>query len=558
MVNKHRRGFTLVELLTVMTIIGLLAGISTVNLSNTRINARNARRLADMDSIRTALEFYYGGEGGYPSDQNEDSGGLVLGKGNATMLSSLGGFSSVVSGNPYLESVPANPKGGGSDYLYYSLNSDGTHCILKDCPSFKIEFVLEAPINGMPAGAYLAGPIQNVSAPPEEAAKILARVSSSPTDRFTSEVLPALDAAATTINKVRNDPTVDAVSGNVVAPVSTAAAVVSAASGISSAGAAGVAVQSAVQTAVSTAATAASAAGALGQIGALFFLLLTQPFLLLSKRKDYAWGVVYDSQKKMPIDLAIVRLIDDKTKRVVQTRVTDKAGRIFFFVGKGTYRLEALKPGYVFPSASLAGEREDGNFANLYFGQKFSVAGSGLVVNPSVPLDPAGSDLSDKDFIKRFVRNNLRYSVSLIGLALTLIAFVITPTPMVGGLFAVNLALYLIFRRLSRPKQPAEWGTVKDEKTGHPLGHAVVRLFSAPYNKLIETRVTDKAGRYNFVVGSNVFYLTATRQGYWKTQSFPLDLRGSRKPEVIAAPVRLRPVTEPAAANATEEIGEKS
>jgi len=65
------------------------------------------------------------------------------------------------------------------------------------------------------------------------------------------------------------------------------------------------------------------------------------------------------------------RLIDDSTKRVVQTRVTDKAGRIFFFVGKGTYRLEALKPGYAFPSTSMAGEREDGNFANLYFGQSF-------------------------------------------------------------------------------------------------------------------------------------------------------------------------------------------
>jgi prepilin-type N-terminal cleavage/methylation domain-containing protein len=546
MVNKHRRGFTLVELLTVMTIIGLLAGISTVNLASSRISARNARRLADMDSIRTALELYYDDYGGYPSDQTADPGGLVLGKGNATMLSSVG-FSSVISGTPYLESVPSNPSGGGADYLYYSLNSDGTHCDLSNCQSFKIEFVLEASINGIPAGAYLAGPIQNIPAPPDEAAKILARSSSSPTDRFTTEVLPILDSTAAAINKVRTDPTVDAVSGNVVAPISTAAAVVSAASGISSAGAAGVAVQSAVQTAVSTAATAASATGALGQIGALFFLLLTQPFLLLSKRKDYAWGVVYDSQKKMPVDLAIVRLINDNTKRVVQTRVTDKAGRIFFFVGKGTYRLEALKPGFVFPSAALAGEHEDGNYANLYFGQKFSVSGSGMVVNPSVPLDPAGTDFSDRDFIKRVVRNNLRYSVSLIGLALTLFAFAITPTLMVGGLFVLNLVLFLIFRRLLRPKQPAEWGTIKDEKTGKPLGHAVVRLFSAPYNKLLETRVTDKAGRYNFVVGPNVFYLTATRPGYWKTQSFSLDLRGSRKPEIIAAPVRLRPVTEPAA-----------
>jgi hypothetical protein len=206
----------------------------------------------------------------------------------------------------------------------------------------------------------------------------------------------------------------------------------------------------------------------------------------------------------------------------------------------------------------MAGEREDGNFANLYFGQKFSVSGSGMVVNPSVPLDPAGANLSDREFVKRFVHNNLRYSVSLIGLALTFIAFMIKPSVLVGGLFILNLALFFIFRRLSRPEQPAEWGTVKDEKTGAPLSHAVVRLFSSPYNKLVETRVTDSRGRYNFVVGQNVFYLTATREGYWKTQSFSLDLRGSRKPEVIAAPVRLRPVTEPAALDTSKEsFGEK-
>jgi 5-hydroxyisourate hydrolase-like protein (transthyretin family) len=302
-----------------------------------------------------------------------------------------------------------------------------------------------------------------------------------------------------------------------------------------------------VQTVVSTTAATAGAAGALGQMGALFFLLITQPFLLLTKRKDYAWGVVYDSQKKLPVDLAIVRLIDDNTKRVVQTRVTDKAGRIFFFVNKGTYRLDVVKPGYAYPSAILAGEREDGRFANLYFGQKFTVSGSGQVFNPSVPLDPAGADLSDREFVRRFVRNNLRYSVSIIGLLLTLIAFAITPTAMVGGLFVINFALFFIFRRLSHPKQPAEWGTVKDEKTGRPITHAVVRLFSSPYDKLVETRVTDNHGRYNFVVGKNIFYLTATSKGYWKTESFPLDLRGSTNPEVISAPVRLRPLTMPAA-----------
>ena len=551
MVQKQRRGFTLIELLVVMTIIGLISGIATVDYSSSRMRARNGRRLEDMDSLRTAMELYYGDHESYPGDKTADPGGLVLGKDGAKVLSSVG-FSATASGTLYLQNVPFNPLGGGSDYLYYSLNNDGSHCILANCPSFKVEYVLEAPVNDMPAGAYIAGPIRSQPAPPSEAAQILARSAPSASAAFTAQLMPGIDAATNAILQAKSatidNPEVKSVAGNVVAPVSTAATVVSAVTGFSAAGAVG----SAVQTAATSTATAASAAGAAGQLGALFYMLITQPFLLLAKRKKYAWGVVYDSQKKLPVDLAIVRLIDDVSGRVVQTRVTDKAGRIFFFVGKGAYRLEAVKPGYLYPSAILAGEREDGNFANLYFGQKFSVSGSGQVVNPSIPLDPAGADLSDREFVKRFVRNNLRYSVSAIGIILTFVAFAITPTLAVGGLLVVNVFLFLVFRRLSHPKQPAEWGTVKDEHSGHPITHAVVRLFSSPYNKLVETRVTDNRGRYNFVVGQNVFYLTATSKGYWKTESFPIDLRGSTKPEVISAPVRLRRLSEASAEAAAE------
>lgn len=333
-----------------------------------------------------------------------------------------------------------------------------------------------------------------------------------------------------------------------MAPVSTAAVAISTVTGLSTISLTGTAVSSAVsgagavETAATTTATAATAASAVGQLGSLIFLLFTQPFMLLRKRKEYAWGVVYDSQKKLPLDLVTVRLIDDATGRVMQTRVTDKAGRIFFFVGKGVYRIEAAKPTFVFPSSLLSGEAEDGHYANLYFGQKFSVAGDGQVINPSIPLDPVGVDLDDREFVKRFVRGRLSNTVSIAGLVLTMVAFAIKPTVPVAGLFVLNLLLHYVFRRLSYPKQPAEWGIVKDEKTGRPVSHAVIRLFSSPYNKLVETKVTDGKGRYNFLVGQNVYFLTATSKGYWKTESFPLDLRGSDKPQIISAPVRLRPL----------------
>lgn len=420
-----------------------------------------------------------------------------------------------------MRSVPFNPSGGGTDYIYYSLDRNGFDCDFEPCASFLVVFTLEAPTGGMAAGAYVLTPAGISLASSEIASRIAVRpppsvdISAKAAMLANSSVLFLLEVKNSTLDDPAFQKAYAAV-GDIAKKTSIAVSVVN---GLF---------------------LSISAASALGQVGALFYLALTQPFMLLRKRREYAWGVVYDSQKKLPVDLAIVRLIDEETGRVVQTRVTDKAGRIFFFAPKGSYRIEVAKPGFAFPSAILAGEREDGKFANLYFGQRFSVAGSGQVVNPSVPLDPAGADASDKEFVKRFIRGKLRYTVSVGGIGLTAVALAISPSYMAGGLLVLNLVLFFVFRRLSFPKQPAEWGVVKDEKTGHPIAHAVVRLFSSPYNKLVETRVADGRGRYNFIVGQNVFYLTATSQGYWKTESYPLDLRGSEKPQIISAPVSLR------------------
>lgn len=59
-------GFTIIELLVVITIIGTLASISLNTLNTARVKARDAKRKADLRSIATALEFYYDDHGYYP------------------------------------------------------------------------------------------------------------------------------------------------------------------------------------------------------------------------------------------------------------------------------------------------------------------------------------------------------------------------------------------------------------------------------------------------------------------------------------------------------------
>jgi general secretion pathway protein G len=64
---KKSKGFTLIELLVVVAIIGVLATIVLSSLSEARARARDAKRLADIKTIQTALEVYNLDNGTYPT-----------------------------------------------------------------------------------------------------------------------------------------------------------------------------------------------------------------------------------------------------------------------------------------------------------------------------------------------------------------------------------------------------------------------------------------------------------------------------------------------------------
>ena len=63
--NKNK-GFTLIEMLIVITIIALLASLILVGMGGARAKTRDSRRVADLHNIMNALELYYAKNGVYP------------------------------------------------------------------------------------------------------------------------------------------------------------------------------------------------------------------------------------------------------------------------------------------------------------------------------------------------------------------------------------------------------------------------------------------------------------------------------------------------------------
>ncbi|MCX8038892.1 MAG: prepilin-type N-terminal cleavage/methylation domain-containing protein, partial [Candidatus Sumerlaeia bacterium] len=72
---KQRRAFTLIELLIVVAIIAILAGIAIPNLLEAQARSKIARVKSDMRTLATALESYFSDNQAYPDFIDVETGG---------------------------------------------------------------------------------------------------------------------------------------------------------------------------------------------------------------------------------------------------------------------------------------------------------------------------------------------------------------------------------------------------------------------------------------------------------------------------------------------------
>jgi general secretion pathway protein G len=109
-----RRGFTLVELLVVVTILGILVAVVGVNVLRHPDRARRTAAKSQIAQFQHALEEFYIDTGTYPTG-DEGLKALVEKPTDADVAALWGG--------PYFPKIPKDP--WGRDYLYRVPGADG-------------------------------------------------------------------------------------------------------------------------------------------------------------------------------------------------------------------------------------------------------------------------------------------------------------------------------------------------------------------------------------------------------------------------------------------------
>ena len=136
--KRKEQGFTIVELLIVIVVIGILAALVVTTFSGIQKKGRDSERKTDIGAVHSQLEAYHATNGRYPTNANLDD--------DAWVGANLKGLSTDALADP--KAADNNPGGAVAANVYAYVEAPGgcdndAATATADCASYVLTATLE-------------------------------------------------------------------------------------------------------------------------------------------------------------------------------------------------------------------------------------------------------------------------------------------------------------------------------------------------------------------------------------------------------------------------------
>jgi prepilin-type N-terminal cleavage/methylation domain-containing protein len=151
--KNKQSGFTIVELLIVIVVIGILAGLVITTFSGIQQKARDTERETDIKAIHGQVEAFWAQKGYYPSLTDMNT--------TAFVSANLKGLDAGAFKDPKGSASTLAATAAASVYSYVVTNTAGTSCEADDttCSKYVLTATLEGTLNG--SGTFIKDSLNN-------------------------------------------------------------------------------------------------------------------------------------------------------------------------------------------------------------------------------------------------------------------------------------------------------------------------------------------------------------------------------------------------------------
>jgi prepilin-type N-terminal cleavage/methylation domain-containing protein len=155
--NKVQRGFTIIELLIVIAIIAILAGLVLNNFQGAQAKARDTQRVTRINAIHSKLEEFYNEANGYPAAAQTTTN--FPGIDAKAVIDPRGGSltSTIVADKAALDGALTNPtSGSGNEFKYYTYPTGCSMALASGtysgtaCTGYRLRSFVEKPTTTTP------------------------------------------------------------------------------------------------------------------------------------------------------------------------------------------------------------------------------------------------------------------------------------------------------------------------------------------------------------------------------------------------------------------------